>query len=174
MKRLAAALFIIVAALPAHAELRRFRLVPGSVELAFRAYAVGLVPIDGVFTRVDGILSLDRDNTGACGVELHADSASLQMQQSSFTADALGDDLLDVAHYPDVRFDGTCQGGRLAGTLVLHGVSKPAEMTVTRGNGRWSASGTVHRADWGMGARPLLAGPDVRLTFTAGLPPGFE
>ena len=36
-----------------------------------------------------------------------------------------------------------------------------------------SACHDASRRRWGMGARPLLAGPDVRLTILAGLQPGF-
>ena len=170
---LLAIMLAILLAAPAHAELRRFRLSPGSVEFAFRAYAVGLVPIDGVFARVDGILALDSGDPNACSLELRADASSLQMQQTSLTSDALGEDMMDVAHFPEIRFDGTCQGGQVVGTLLMHGVSKPAAMDVSRLNGRWIATGTVRRGDWGMGARPMLAGPEVRLTLTAGLPAGF-
>jgi len=31
----------------------------------------------------------------------------------------------------------------------------------------------MRRAYWGMGARPLLAGPEVRIRFTTVLPAGF-
>ena len=148
----------------------RFDMAPGPVQLQFRAYGLGLVPIDGAFTRFQGTLVLDDADPAACTLNLRADSASLRMPQQAMTDDALGPDLLDVTRFPDFRFDGTCAGATLDGTLLLHGVSKPVRMVVAQTAQHWTATGVIRRAEWGMGARPLLAGPEVRITINAGLP----
>ena len=86
------------------------------------------------------------------------------------TDDAIGPDLLDVAHYPEFRIDGACDGPTLRATLQLHGLKRPVTLDVTHDRRQWVATGAIIRADWGMGAHPLLAGPQVRFTITAGLP----
>ena len=151
----------------------KFVLAPGSVQVRFRAYGLGVMPIEGQFTRFRGTLTLDSQNPATCALTLEAETASLDMGSRLVTEDAQGADLLDVANFPEFRIVGTCEGGRLRATLLLHGISKPIVLDITRANGTWSASGLMRRADWGMGARPLMAGPEVRISMTAGMPPGF-
>ena len=151
----------------------RFVLAPGSVQVRFRAYGLGVMPIEGQFTRFRGTLTLDSADPAACTLLLAAETASLDMGSRLMTEDAQGADLLDVANFPDFRIEGTCDGNRLKATLLLHGISKPIVLDVTRANGTWTASGLMRRAEWGMGARPLMAGPEVRISMTAGMPPGF-
>jgi len=167
------AVLLLFGALPARAEPRGFRLQPGSGAIGFRAYGLGLLPIDGGFTRFSGTLTLDPAAPGACRLELHAEAASLAMSDPAITEDALGPDLLDVVHFPEFGFHGECKDGAITGPLLLHGVSRPVTLSVEVRDGRWTATGTMRRAEWGMGARPLLAGPEVRLQVTVALPPGF-
>lgn len=148
----------------------RYTLAPGTVQVGFRAYGLGIITIDGQFTRFGGTLTLDDANPAICQIELNADVASLRMPKQAMTDDALGADLLDAAHFPDFRYDATCTGNRLSGMLLLHGVSRTLAMDVERAPGVWRAAGPMKRADWGMGARPLIAGPEVRISITAGLP----
>ena len=148
----------------------RFTMAPGSVQVGFRAYGLGMLAIDGGFTRFSGVLTLDDADRGFCAVDLRAETASLRMPSEAMTADAQGADLLDVGRYPAFRFEGRCVAGRVVGTLLLHGVTKPLTLEVREEKGVWTAQGLMRRADWGMGARPLLAGPEVRITITAGLP----
>ncbi len=174
-KRLASALILLLLLAPTgHATQRRFVIAPAQVQLGFRAYGFGMFPIDGAFTRFNGILTLDDQDPSFCRVDLKAEADSLEMADSSMTADALGPDLLDVKRYPAFGFEGACAGNTLQGSLLLHGVSRPVSLDVERGDGRWQAQGSIRRADWGMGARPLVAGPTVRITLTTGLPAGFR
>ena len=173
-KRLACALLSMLAmsaaAVGAAAPPLRYQLAPGTVRVGFRAYGLGMLPIDGMFTRFTGTLSLVPADPSFCALDLQADAASLRMPADSMTADALSPELLDVTRFPEFKVAGRCQDGRLAATLLLHGVSKPVSMTVTRDGAAWTATGTIRRAEWGMGARPMLAGPDVRVSLVAGLP----
>lgn len=168
----AAALLCVspIGAAPAEAAPRSYALAPGPVQLRFRAYGLGMLPIDGGFTRFAGTLKLDSADPEFCAIDLRADAASLRMPSDSMTADALGPDLLDVARFPDFRVTGECQGGKLRATMLLHGVSRPLTLDVSAGTTTWTASGLMRRADWGMDARPLLAGPEVRVSLVAGIP----
>jgi len=162
-----------LAACPAQAAPQGFSLAPESAQLAFRAYGLGVVPIDGAFTRFAGTLQLDPGDPAMCAVDITAEAASLQMPEASMTRDALGDDLLDATRHPSFAYRGVCRSGRLHGMLLLHGVTRPLTMEVSIVNGRWAATGRMQRADWGMGAHPMLAGPEVRLQIVAAIPPGF-
>lgn len=159
---------------PVRAATRTFALDPSTVTVGFRAYGLGLLPINGHFTRFRGTLTLDDQNPAVCDLALDAESASLAMPSASMTADALGPDMLDVTKFPDFRINGHCAGATLPGTLLLHGISKPLLMTVTSRPGQWEAAGPMRRAEWGMGAKPMLAGPEVQISITAGLPAGFR
>ncbi len=148
-------------------------LNPGSAQVAFRAYGLGIVPIDGAFTRFNGTLVVDSADPTVCQLDIKAEAASLQMPDSDMTKDALGADLLDVTRHPAFAFNGQCREGQVRGTLLLHGISRPLALDVGLERGRWIATGRMRRANWDMGARPLLAGPEVRIRFTAALPAGF-
>ncbi len=158
---------------PAATATQALALRPGSAQVAFRAYGLGLVPIDGAFTRFNGSLSIDTADPTVCQFEIEAEAASLQMPSDAMTQQALGADLLDVTRHPTFAFTGRCRGTQVHGNLLLHGVNRPLTLDVSLEDGRWIATGRMHRADWGMGARPLLGGPEVRLRFTAALPAGF-
>lgn len=165
---------------PAHARPVTLRLEPGSTEIAFRAYGMGFLPIDGTFGRFSGTLRLDPADPAACAIEVEADVASLAMPDPAMTADALGPDLLDAPRFPRFAYRGECRGGTgggapnaapvLHGALSLHGVTRPLAFQVSREGGRFVATAMMRRAEWGMGARPLLAGPEVRIRFTTVLP----
>lgn len=160
-------------ALPAAAATRTLLLGPGSAQINFRAYGFGIVPLDGAFARFTGSLILDTANPASCQADIHAEAASLQMSDPDMTRDALGPDLLDVSRHPAFIFNGSCGDGQIRGTLLLHGISRPLTLDVTRTNDQWVATGRMRRADWGMGARPLVAGPEIRIRFTAALPSGL-
>lgn len=159
--------------LPGHAVTRTLILEPRSAQINFRAYGLGVVPIDGAFARFTGTLIIDSADPAVCQVDLQAEAASLQMPDPSMTQEVLGPDLLDVSRYPAFAFKGSCGDGRVRGILLLHGVSRPLALDVTRAENEWVATGRMRRADWGMSARPLLAGPEIRIRFTAALPSGL-
>ena len=161
-------------AAPAAAEPTRLLLQPGSTVLGFRAYGFGMLPVDGQFSRFRGILTLDPADPGFCRVELEAEAASLEMPTRGMTEDALGPDLLNVAAHPRFAYAGPCRDGAVDGNLTLGGVTRPFQPKVEREGGRFVATGLMRRADWGMGARPNMAGPEVRLRITTTLPAAFR
>lgn len=157
-------------AVPARAEPVTLLLQPGTTVLGFRAYGLGMLPIDGTFARFRGTLSLDAADPAFCRMEVEAEAASLVMPSEGMTRDALGPDLLNVAVHPRFAYAGDCQAGAVAGSLTLAGVTKPLRAKVEREGGWFVATGMMRRAEWGMGARPMLAGPEVRIQVATGLP----
>lgn len=165
------ALMLISALLiPGLARAVTYPLVPPSAEVRFRAYGLGFLAIDGQFTRLSGTIELDPLDPVSCRIVVTAETASLRMPTASMTADAQGTDLLDVTLYPRFEYEGQCVGQALQGSLLLHGIRLPLNLSITRTAGRWTATGTMLRAAWGMGARPGLAGPEVQIRFTTTLP----
>ncbi len=51
-------------------------------------------------------------------------------------------------------------------------VASPLTGWTSSSTAKWVATGRMRRAEWGMGARPLMAGPEVRIRFTTALPAG--
>ena len=170
------AIFTVVGVLPAPAaaEPTRLLLQPGSTVLGFRAYGFGLLPVDGQFGRFRGTLTLDPADPAFCRIELEAEAASLTMPTEAMTEDALGPDLLNVAVHPRFAYAGPCRDGTVDGSLTLGGVTRPFRPKVEREPGRFVATGLMRRADWGMDARPNMAGPEVRLRITTTLPAAFR
>lgn len=166
---LAASLVALLAA-SARAEPVTLLLQPGTTVLGFRAYGLGMLPIDGNFTRFHGTLSLDAADPAFCRIQVEADAASLVMPSEGMTRDALGPDLLNVAVHPRFAYAGDCRADAVEGSLTLAGVTKPLRAEVERESGRFIATGMMRRAAWGMGARPMLAGPEVRIRVATGLP----
>jgi polyisoprenoid-binding protein YceI len=76
-----------------------------------------------------------------------------------------GPEFMDVSRFPDLAFHGACEGGRVAGSLKLHGETHPFSLDPDGSrNGKTLAFiGSLHRADWGMTARRFTAGPSVRI-----------
>ena len=155
---------------PAAAHAVTYPLAAPSAEIRFRAYGIGFLPIDGYFTRMSGTLTLDPEDPFACRIAITAETASLRMPDATITADAQGADFLDVRTYPRFEYEGQCVGATVQGSLLLHGTRLPLSLAITRVPGRWTTAGPLRRADWGMGGRPALAGPEVQLRFTTTLP----
>ncbi len=147
-------------------------LLPGPSTVAFRAYGLGLLPLDGQFTRFHGRFSYDPDApTTHCSVALQVDVTSLAMPSETVGEMVLGPDFLDATRFPTLAYDGTCDPEGLTGQLAMHGVTRPFALTLDWRAGGVTAVGRLRRADWGMTARPLLGGSTVRITVTAPLPP---
>jgi polyisoprenoid-binding protein YceI len=144
-------------------------LLPGRSTVAFRAYGLGLLPLDGEFARFRGRFTYNPDAPAHCSVTLQAEVASLAMTPATFGDTVLGPDFLDAARFPMLTYDGACGPDGLTGMLSLHGVTAPFTLTLDRRADRVTAVGRLRRADWGMTARPLLGGSTVRITVTVPL-----
>lgn len=145
---------------------RELPLTPPGAELHIRAYGLGLLPLDGRFTRFSGLLTYDPENRGSCHVALAAEVASLTMANTALQNEIVGPDFMDAQHYPMLRFEGACRSPGIAGLLAMHGVTRPFALDVEWSKERVEATGRLQRADWGMAARPLLGGSTIRIEFS--------
>jgi polyisoprenoid-binding protein YceI len=159
-------LLVLLAFLPATAALAEphtLPLDPAHAEVGFRAYALGLVPIDGSFSRFSGQLTFDSAFPAQCSVEVRVDVASLQIGDAAMQADVLSPNLLDAAAFPTLTYRGACRGDVIEGTLTMHGTARPLSLSVQTTGGRYNAEAAMRRRDWGIVGRPLLAGGTVRI-----------
>lgn len=148
----------------AQAAPRRIQLAPPESEVAFRAYGLGLLPIDASFARFDGWLTYDPDDRGACRVELRVQVASLVTEDASLRGTIVGPDFLDAVSFPDLSYAGNCEPrGDLDGKLAMHGVTRPFMLSLVWDRDGVVAEGRLLRADWGMTAMPLMGGRTVRI-----------
>ena len=145
-------------------------LSPESSTVAFRAYGLGLLPLDGKFARFQGRLTYDPDAPTHCSVALQADVTSLAITPALFHETVLGPDFLDAVRFPTLAYDGTCAPEGLTGQLTMHGVTRPFTLTLDRKPDLITAVGVLLRAAWGMTARPVLGGATVRITVVVPLP----
>jgi len=162
MNRTPAALFLGAALLgpvAAHAETVALGPANAMVELNARAF---LVPVSGQFRRLAGTLSTDPD--GTCSVALNVAVDSLTMSMPLLGGILLGADMLDPAHFPLLRFAGSCAADRVEGQLELHGEAHPLRLDLRRAGGVIRASATIRLVDWGITSRPTISASPVRIT----------
>jgi polyisoprenoid-binding protein YceI len=163
------ALLLATAAASAAAAPRRIEIRPPASEVAFRAYKLGLLPIDGRFTRFDGWLTLDSDDKASCQVELRVEVGSLQTDDPAVLPVVTGPQFMDSAAFPVLRFAGNCRGPDIDGSLSMHGVSRPCAFSLHWHPDALIAEGRIVRSDWGISAMPLLAGKTVRIRVSVPL-----
>jgi polyisoprenoid-binding protein YceI len=164
-----AALLAFSLAAAAMAEPRRVQLTPEDSQVAFRAYGMGLLPIDANFTRFGGSLLYDPDNRAFCQVQLHVEVASLATEDATVRATIVGPDFLDATRFPALSYTGACQAEGLRGELAMHGVTRAFALSLDWQADAVVAEGRLVRAEWGMTAQPLLGGRTVRIRVTVPL-----
>ena len=164
------AAFVALTPTYAAAATRTVHLAPPSATLTIRAYVMGLLPITARFTRFDATLTYDPAMPARCTAALTAFTDSLESANAVARADIVGPDFLDAARFPTLTFTGMCAAaGALGGTLTLRGVARPLAMRLDWTVDGVAAEGDMHRALWGMTAKPFLVGPTIRLDLAARL-----
>jgi polyisoprenoid-binding protein YceI len=169
-----AALCLVAYSASASAEPRELRFGPPSSEVDFRAYKLGLLPADGMFTSFSGDLTYDPDDHAQCQVKLHVDTSSVTSDDATTRSIVPGPDFLDVARYPSLAYTGACTASGLDGMLDMHGVAHPFALSVTWTHDGVVAEGRLLRADWGMTALPTLGGRTIRIRVSIPLPSGHS
>lgn len=163
-------LLILFLPLPALAASLSIALGPGGSTVALRTYGLGLVPIDGHFTRFQGRLDYDPLDHGRCVVTLRIDPASLTMASAAVGETVRGAGFLDTARYKTLAYHGACSTDGMSGKLTMHGVARLFVMAMDWQAASVTAVGRLQRADWGMTEHRLLGGSTVRITVTVPLP----
>jgi polyisoprenoid-binding protein YceI len=138
-------------------------LQPPVCEVELRTYGFGLIPFDGKFTRFRGLMRYDRPNPGVCQVALEIEAGSLSMANETIRDRITGPEMMDVARFPDLAFNGTSQGKAVTGNLTMHGQTHPVTLAFSRSAGIIVAAGELRRARWGITGNPMMGGSMIRI-----------
>jgi polyisoprenoid-binding protein YceI len=156
---------------PAAPPAGQYQLDKSHASLQFRVSHLGLSTYTTRFSRFDAELTFDPANLSASRVVVTIDDSSLEMDAApSACLDIVrGPQLLDTAKFPQIVFrsERVSMSGansmKIAGTLSLHGVTRPWVLSGTYNGGfagmpmdprarvGFSAHGSMKRSDFGMG-----------------------
>ena len=92
--------------------------------------------VGGEFTEFDGTITVDFSNLDVSGVQFTIQAASLDTRNKDRDSHLRSVDFFDVEKFPEITFTSTKitkidnDSFAVAGTLTMHGVSKPITLTV--------------------------------------------
>lgn len=167
-----------------HLKSGTYRLDPEHGSLHFSFVHMGFSKVVARFNRFDATLEFDKENPESARLEVTLDPASVDTNNAKFDEILRGEDYFDVARFPEARFvsdrvvftgDNTAD---LAGTLTLHGVSRPVTLRVTFNGGgeNWlsgkytlgfAAHANVKRSDFGLTNLLALTSDQVEIEIHA-------
>jgi polyisoprenoid-binding protein YceI len=165
-----------------------FEIDPAHTFVGFSAQHLVVGRVRGRFEAVRGTVTVAEDPS-ASTVEVSIDTASVTTLNPTRDQDLRSEHYLDVQRYPTMTYRSTATSELpgcawlVIGDLLLHGVTRPVELTVrfggavtdTSGNVRvaFHAQGSVTRHDFGLThellkeAGGLLVGKDVTIDIDA-------
>jgi polyisoprenoid-binding protein YceI len=138
-------------------------LSPPDSRVEIRTYGLGLLPLDGNFTRFHGWMHYQPSTPTACQVILEIEASSLAMGSDAIRAQITGPEFMDAAQFPDLAFHGACGGDAIEGNLTLHGQTHPFSLELERSPHGIVATGRLKRSEWGITAHPLMGGSTIRI-----------
>jgi len=165
--------------LPAQAA--DYKIDPTHSFIEFKINHLGISWMHGRFNTLSGSLNYDSANPNDSRIQLEIDPASIDTNHAERDKHLRNEDFLDVKKYPDASFAttsfvGNDTGGKLSGTLNMHGVSKEIVIDVEKtgegkdpwGNYRVGFAGTTElvREDFGMGYNLGPAAKTMQLQLT--------
>ncbi|KQM27235.1 MULTISPECIES: YceI family protein [unclassified Sphingomonas] len=190
---LAAALFAVaaptVAQLPGAPDKARvtagnYTVDTAHTQVAWRVNHMGFTMLDGLFGATGGTATFDPKNPAATKVTIDFDIAkSLTVTSPQFAEHLQSKDFFDVANHPTAKFVSTrvqAMGDHwmMAGNLTIKGQTKPVQLTVRfmgagenpmnkKKNIGFTATGSIKRSDFGVGAYAPVVSDKVDLTINA-------
>lgn len=146
--------------IPSSVSAGTFTLDPNYTSIGFRikhlmGYAVGS------FTKYDGVIELNSDNTALVGIEGTVATPSIDTRHQDRDKDLRSERFFDVEKFPEMIFKSTkIEKDTITGQLTLHGVTKTVVFEYLflgmakdqRGNLKTAVSlhGKVNRKDFGI------------------------
>lgn len=142
-----------------------YEVDPSHAFIQFRISHLGYSVLNGRFNTFAGKFTWDKDKPGDSSIEVNVQTNSIDSNWAERDKHLRSADFLDVEKFPTATFKGTkytgdARGGKLEGTLTLHGVTKPLTLDVKfigEGADPWggyragfSATTMLKRADFGM------------------------
>ncbi len=156
---------LLLAGLGVSAQAAEYDIDQGHAFIQFRISHLGYSTVVGRFNKFSGTFNWDKENPGASSIEVTVETNSIDSNWAERDKHLRGPDFLDVEKYPTATFKSTkyigdAKGGKMEGTLTLHGVTKPLTLDVEvlgEGPDPWGgyragfqATTTLRRADFGI------------------------
>ena len=177
--RLALAVMLATASLPAAAQSLRIDSAHGTID-----FAVGdsvFFRTAGVFKRWQGMLRIDESNIPSSAVQVTIDADSVETRDPAQNEQLRGPDFFDVQRFPSFSFVSTQvqrtgpHSLRVAGNVTLRGVTRPMVLEVDVqqpragevASARFVARGRIDRTVFGMTKFTDMTGNNVDLTIRA-------
>ena len=165
-------------------EAGNYKADPMHTLVRFEVNHFGFSQYFGVFPAATGTLTLNPRNISSSKVDVTVPVERVSTTNSTLDGELRGADWFDAAKYPTIRFvsssvirtgPGTAT---IAGTLTLHGVSKPLVLdAIFVGAGAnplskaytagFTATGRLKRTDFGISKYAPLVSDEVVLTISA-------
>jgi len=160
-------------------------LVPDKAhsDVLFSILHMNIAHVGGRFGNIGGSVVLNNSDITKSTVNIMIDVSTVDTGVAPRDADLRSPNFFDVARFPTAIFTSTGvtrsgSGLIVAGTLTLHGVTRPVTLDVEGPAGPFpgmdkkphygfTATATLKRSDFGIGPKypPALIGDDVRLTI---------
>jgi polyisoprenoid-binding protein YceI len=152
-------------------RLGRYEIDPGRSIVRFRTrHLFGLAPVRGTFAIRGGTIDVAEPAT-ASTVRAEIDAASFRTGNPVRDKTVRSARFLDVAQHPAMTFSSErLTPATLSGTLTVHGVTRPVELSIDQLDVRPDAftaraSAAVDRTDFGVTASRGMAGARLHLTL---------
>jgi polyisoprenoid-binding protein YceI len=179
-----AAVVLVLCCTSSMAAEENFRLDPVHTRVAFQVSHAGFSQPVGSFSKVQGELSFDPDNWKDAKLTVRIPITTLDLGDADWQARILDATFFDAKRYPEAVFTSTsvepvdATHARVTGTFQMHGASKPVTLDVTlnalkrhpltfKRTAGFSATGLLHRSDFGMDKWKTVVGDEVRLIIEA-------
>lgn len=184
MKRVSFALLFVGLAAPlAMAQTSTWNLDPAHSEVDFTVKHMGLSNVHGRISVQKGTITQNDADISKSSVTVTMDMNTVDTGVGMRDNDLKGANYFDVAQFPTATFTSTGVSGSaghltIAGNLTIHGVTRPVTLDVDGPSGPmngmgnklhegFSATTTINRKDFGVGAKTPngMVSDEVKLTI---------
>jgi len=172
-----------LAAASASAQTSAWTIDPAHSSVNFTIRHMGVSNVHGSISGIKGTVNYNEKDITKSSVETTIDTTTISTGVEARDKHLKSPDFFEVEKYPTIAFKSTSvsnTGGKLqlTGDLTLHGVTKSVTLDVdgpappqTGKDGKtrsgFSAEGTLHRADFGIGPKfgAAMVGDDVKFSI---------
>lgn len=177
-KTLIAKIAFLSVLLAFNASAANYTLDTVHTQIMFSVSHHGFSDSRGAFTDFDGQFSFDEGDFSSSAVEVTIQTASLDLNDSTWNEHLSGEKWFDVEQFPTISFKSTSvektgdQAMKVVGDLTIKGVTKPAVMEVEvnkvgsmmgKEKAGFSATMKIDRTEWGMSTFAPAIGAEVKI-----------
>ena len=161
----------------------RFALDPVHTQIVFSIEHAGFSMSTGKLLRPTGTLLFDEKNWALSTVQVEMTAANVEFDDADWNKAVRGKSYFNAEAFPSIRFQSkSCsqtgpKTGVLSGDLTLLGVTKTVDLAITfnkrarhpytlKDTIGFSATATLHRAEFGMVATPKTIGDEVNVRIS--------